>query len=91
MVDHSVQFKTDPKQLGLIPGAYIVIATTSAPVSSSINGVISPDNGQLLCTEELVDGDHEVSMYVPKREQVDTVTITLKGNCVEDEDPMGFI
>ena len=69
-VDHTVQFKTDPKQLGLEPGAIINIATTSSPESSTVNGVVNADDGGILCTDEFADGTYEVSMYVPAREEL---------------------
>ena len=79
-IDHSVQFKTDPKQLGLEPGSLIVLATTSAPESSTVNGVVNADNGGILCTDEFNDGTYEVSMYVPAREKVEVVQLEVKNN-----------
>ena len=92
-IDHTVQFKTDPKQLGLAPGNYIVI-TTSAAVESSglgINGVVNVEDGAILCTDELADGIHEVSMYVAQAARVETVQLEVKNNRVEDKQYWGSV
>ena len=90
-IDHSVQFKTDPKQLGLEPGSLIVVATTSAPESSTVNGVVNADNGGILCTDEFEDGTYEVSMYVPAREKVEVVQLEIKNNRAVDPELWGSV
>ena len=90
-IDHTVTFKTDPKQLGLAPGALIIVSTTSAPQESTVNGVISADGGGILSVREMDDGVHEVSIYVPATEQAQTMEITVKNNRVEDEALWGSV
>ena len=92
-LDGGAQFQTDPKQLGLAPGAFIVIGTTGEALGNAmgVNGVINAEDGAILCTSELSDGKHNLTIYVSKRQAVEEIEVEVEGNRVADEALWGSV
>ena len=90
-VDHSVQFETLPNQLGLSPGAYIVVQTTVSPQASRINGAIHPETGEILATENIDDGKHDLTVYKPGADVTEVIEVEIKDHRAVDQSLHGAV
>lgn len=90
-IDHSVQFETLPNQLGVQPGAYIVIQTTVSPQASRINGAIHPESGEILATEDIADGKHDLTVYRPGADVTEVIEVEVKDHRVVDTSLHGAV
>ena len=91
-IDHNIQFQTSPMGVNLAPGDYIKVARVDAPSSYALPlGVIGSDNGTILCSHELSDGEHEVDIYVAGAAEPTRIAIEVQSNRVADEALWGSV
>jgi len=83
-IDHMIAFKTTPFGINLAPGNFIKMVTASAPYSATRNGVVNPTTGAVLAVTPLLDGPHQVMVYVPGSDAVEEVTMTIENGVVAD-------
>jgi hypothetical protein len=82
-VTHTVSFKTVPDALGIQPGSYIRVITSSTTYSASNNGAIT-DAGTLVSITSIANGTYDAMIYNPADRSVVERQITINNNTVSD-------
>jgi hypothetical protein len=84
-ITHTVSFKTVPDSLGIQPGSYIRVITSSTTYSATGNGIITFD-GQVEAVGRFANGVYRALVYKPSDSSITEVEdLRITNNRVADE------